>query len=331
MKPKRILVTGGAGFIGSHVVEDLVSGGYEVTVLDDLSSGHLENLASVRDSIRFLHGSILDPAALAAAMDGQRFVSHLAAQLEIARCISNPLADLESNTIGTLRLLEAAAAAGIEKFVNASSACIYGQAVATPQSEDHPANPNWEYGVSKLAAEKYAKIFHDSGRLQTVSLRFAIIYGEREWCGRVITMFLRRALLGRPPVIFGDGMQVRDFTYVGDAVCLHRLVLERPEADGLALNVSTGIGTAIRELAETCREVTGVSAATVFEQTSEGTYSQAMPDRVRLPQELGTMHLDPGRAWRRLGWRSQVSLREGLAREWNWLRANPSHWERLRI
>jgi len=331
LKPKRILVTGGAGFIGSHVVEDLVAGGYEVTVLDDLSSGHLENLAGVSDHIRFLHGSILEPAAVAAAMEGQHFVSHLAAQLEIARCISNPLADLESNTIGTLRLLEAAAAAGVEKFVNASSACIYGQAVTTPQSEDHPANPNWEYGVSKLAAEKYARIFHDSGRLRTVSLRFAIIYGEREWCGRVVTMFLRRALLGRPPVIFGAGTQVRDFTYVGDAVRLHRLVLERPEADGFALNVSTGIGTAVSELAEICREVTGIRTPIVYEQTAEGTYSREMPDRVRLPQELETMHLDPGLARRLLGWQSHVSLREGLDREWTWLRAHPDRWERLRI
>jgi UDP-glucose 4-epimerase len=319
---KTILVTGGAGFIGSHLVEDLVAGGYDVTVLDDMSSGWHENLVAVKDRIRFVEGSILDEKVLAEAMKGQRFVSHMA----------SPLADLESNTIGTLRVLEAAHAAGVEKLVNASSACVYGQAQHTPQSEDgHPTNPNWEYGVSKLAAEKYTRLFWEAGRMKTVSLRFAIIYGEREWCGRVITMFLRRALKGAPPVVFGKGDQQRDFTHVEDVVRLHRLALESPAADGQVFNVSTGIGTDVAALSELCREVTGVAAPVIWEKTAEGEMSTEMPDRVRLPQELKTMVLDPSRAKRTLGWEAKVALRDGLRREWEWIQKQPSRWDQLSI
>jgi UDP-glucose 4-epimerase len=329
---KTILVTGGAGFIGSHLVEDLVSAGYRVTVLDDLSSGWLENLEAVKDRIHFVEGSILDERVLRKVMEGQRFVSHMAAQLEITKCVKSPLADLESNTIGTLRVLEAAHAAGVEKLVNASSACVYGQAQHTPQSEDgHPTNPNWEYGVSKLAAEKYTRLFWEAGRMKTVSLRFAIIYGEREWCGRVITMFLRRALRGAPPVVFGAGDQERDFTHVEDLVRLHRLALERPEADGQVFNVSTGLGTNVAALSELCREVTGIEAPVVWEKTAEGEVSAAMPDRVRLPQELKTMVLDPARAKKLLGWEAKVALRDGLRREWDWIQKQPSRWDELSI
>jgi UDP-glucose 4-epimerase len=332
MSERTILVTGGAGFIGSHIVEDLLEAGYDVTVLDDFSSGHRENLAAVAKDVRVIEGDVRDPDTIARAVRGQRFVSHLAAQLEITKCVKDPLADLDSNTIATLRVLEAAAEAGVEKLVNASSACVYGQAEQIPESESgHPTNPNWAYGVSKLAAEHYTRIFYESGQMLTTSLRFAIIYGEREWCGRVITMYLRRALRGLAPVVFGAGDQVRDFTYVGDAVRCHRLALESDAANGLAFNVSTGIGTDVATLAGLCAEVTGVSAAPIFEDTAEGEVSTAMPDRVRLPQELQAMVLDPTRARELLGFRAAMALPDGLAREWAWLRAHPTRWDTLSI
>lgn len=329
---ERVLVTGGAGFIGSHIVEDLVSAGYEVTVLDDFSSGLRANLEAVADRVRVIEGSIQDEATLRRAMEGVDLVSHMAAQLEITTCVESPLADLEANTVGTLKVLSAASEAGVRRLVNASSACVYGQAVAPLQSEDgHPTDPNWEYGVSKLAAEKYARLFWEAGRLDTVSLRFAIIYGEREWCGRVLTMFLRRALQGKPPVVFGSGEQRRDFTYVGDVVRLHRLVLERDEAVGKVFNVSTGIGTTVAGLAELCREVTGAESPVIYEDTPEGERSKEMPDRVRLPQELQAMVLDPTRAAEVLGFRAEVDLRDGLRREWEWIRANPDRWTSVSI
>jgi UDP-glucose 4-epimerase len=256
----------------------------------------------------------------------------MAAQLEITRCVKDPLADLDSNAVATLRVLEAATAAGVEKLVNASSACVYGQALHTPQAEDgHPTRPNWAYGVSKLAAEHYCRIFHEAGSLRTTSLRFAIIYGEREWCGRVITMNLRRALRGLPPVVFGKGDQVRDFTYVGDAVRCHRLALESGAADGLAFNVATGVGTDVAGLARLCARVTRVAGEPLFEDTAEGETSRAMPDRIRLPQELKMMVLDPTRAHEVLGFRAQTSLADGLAREWEWIARNPGRWETLSI
>ncbi len=332
MSRGRILVTGGAGFIGSQIVEDLVAARYDVTVFDNFSSGSAENLKAVADDIRIVTGDILDDDALRRAMQGQHFVSHMAAQLEITHCVRDPTADLRSNTVGTLNVLTAAVATGVEKVVNASSACVYGQAIHTPQSEEgHPTNPNWEYGVSKLAAEKYCRLFNQANRVRTTSLRFAIIYGEREWCGRVITMFLRRALRGLPPVVFGAGDQVRDFTYVGDAVRCHRLALESPAADGFSFNVSTGKGTDVAALAQLCCEVTGVGGPPVFEATPEGERSQAMPDRVRLPQELKAMVLDPTRAEHVLGFRATTALAEGLRREWEWCRTHPDRWQSVSI
>lgn len=332
MSRRSILVTGGAGFIGSHIVEDLLGAGYEVTVLDNFSSGTRDNLARVQNDIRLIDGDVLDEAVLTRAMRGQRFVSHLAARLEITRCVKDPLADLRVNAIATLQVLHAAVAVGVEKLVNASSACVYGQAVSVPQAEDgHPTNPNWEYGVSKLAAEKYCRLFSEAGRITTTSLRFAIIYGEREWCGRVITMFLRRALNGLAPVIFGRGDQTRDFTYVGDAVRCHRLALESPAAAGLSFNVCTGVGTDVATLARLCCTVTGVGDGPIFEDVPEGDHSRQMPDRVRLPQELHTMVLDPSRARAVLEFTAAAPLAEGLACEWEWIRAHPQRWERISI
>ncbi|HEY2386214.1 MAG TPA: NAD-dependent epimerase/dehydratase family protein [Candidatus Binatia bacterium] len=332
MTDRRILVTGGAGFIGSHIVEDLLLHGYDVTVLDNLSSGRRENLAAVSRDVRFVEGDLADGNLLARAMRGQRFVSHMAAQLEIIRCSKDPLADLDANTVATLRVLNAAVEAGLDKMVNASSACVYGQAVHVPASEDgHPKNPNWAYGVSKLAAEHYCRLFHESGRLATTSLRFAIVYGQREWCGRVITMMLRRALRGLPPVVFGAGDQSRDFIHVDDVVRCHRLALESDAANGLPFNVSTGIGTDVSTLAGLCAEVTGLGQPPIFEDTAQGETSQAMPDRVRLPQELHTMILDPTRANQLLGFRAETLLRTGLAREWAWIRKQPDRWNSLSI
>src|SRR3954468_23786318 len=152
----RIFMTGGAGFIGSHFVRDLVAAGASVTVYDNFSSGLTENLDGIEGPVEIVHGDILDYKALRVAMDGHDAVSHQAAQLEITRSIGTPIFDLTTNTIGTLNLLRAVGELEIAKVVEASSAGVYGQAVSDPQTEDDPTDPNWEYGVSKLACEKYA-------------------------------------------------------------------------------------------------------------------------------------------------------------------------------
>lgn len=325
----RILVTGGAGFIGSHIVDSLAQAGARVTVYDNLGSGLRENLALVKNDVAVIEGDILDYQSLSKAMRGQELVSHQAAQLEITQAISDPLFDLRTNTMGTLNVLRAAAEAGVHKVVLASSAGVYGQAVYTPQDEEHPTNPNWEYGVSKLAAEKYGQIYAATRGLAVVSLRYAIVYGEREWYGRVLTIFLKRALAGLPPVIFGRGDQVRDFVHVDDVVEMHNLSLTSSAADNQSFNVSTGVGTTVAELASLVCQVTGCPGEPVYEDVAEGQTSRLVEGRLRLPSELQTMVMSYERARAKVGWAPRVSLREGLAREWQWLQEHHQCWTRM--
>ena len=222
--PKSVLITGGAGFIGSHLVDDLLASGHRVTVFDNFSSGLRENLRT--DEVEIVTGDVLDRDAIVAAARGKDVISHQAAQLEITKCLEDPIGDLRTNLIGTLNVLEAARLAGVERTINASSACIYGQAAAPPSVEEGPHDPNWSYGVSKLAAEKYAQVFSNDFGFPVFSLRYGIVYGPREWYGRVLTIFLKRALDGRPPVVFGAGDQLRDFVFVDDVVAVHRACME---------------------------------------------------------------------------------------------------------
>lgn len=325
----RILVTGGAGFIGSHIVESLVKLGASVKVYDNLSSGHLENLAAVGGEVEIIEGDILDRERLSRAIQGVDVVSHQAAQLEIFKGINAPEDDLSVNTIGTLNVLQACAANGVGKLLNASSACVYGQAVAAVQSEDHPQDPNWEYGVSKLAAEKYCQIYAHTHGVGVVSLRYGITYGPREWYRRVMTLFIKRVLMNLPPVIFGEGNAVRDFIYVEDVVRLHNLALESDEANGQVFNAGTGIGTSVRELAQLVIETSGQGLSLQVEDLREGEFSTLIPDKRRNSSELKRMVLDVSKAERELGWQPLTTLKEGVGREMEWARQNLARWERV--
>jgi UDP-glucose 4-epimerase len=325
----KVFVTGGAGFIGSFVVEELVRAGCRVTVYDNLRSGHRENLAAVAGEIEFLEDTILDRERLTNACAGHDAICHQAAQLEITRAIDDPVEDLETNTIGTLNVFEAARANGIEKVVFASSAGVYGQAVQTPQHEDdHPTEPNWAYGVSKLATEKYAAIYGELYGLRTVALRYGIVYGPREWYGRVLTIFLRRALDGESLVVFGDGEQVRDFVYVDDVVRANLLCLEQDAADGTMLNVSSATGTTINELAEIVRGTAGGGSEVVHEDVAEGESSRYY-DRIRLPMELRTLVQANSKAKELLGWEPTVDLRDGIRNEYEWLQESEGRWHTM--
>ena len=324
----RVLVTGGAGFIGSYIVEDLVRAGARVRVFDNFSSGLRENLDAVAADVEVVEGDILDREALVAACKGIDAISHQAAQLEIIRCIEDPVADLRINAEGTLNVFQAAVAAGAGRVVYASSACVYGQARYTPQDEDHPREPNWPYGVSKHATEGYGRLYHDYYGMQTVGLRYAIIYGPREWYGRVLTAFLRRALDGAPPVVWG-GAQERDFTFVEDVAACHRRCLEQDDLGAAVLNVSTGVATSIAALAGLVVEVCGLDQPPVYEDVAEGQVSELVPGRMRLPAELKQMVLDNRRARELLGWAPRVELREGLLREFAWLREHAERWQTM--
>jgi UDP-glucose 4-epimerase len=328
LRNAKVFVTGGAGFIGSHLVPALLDRGADVTVFDDFSSGRVEHLDGL--DIRVVRGTILDRDALSAAMAGHDAVVHQAAQLEITRAIDSPLYDLETNTIGSLNVLGAMVKHGIATFVEASSAAVYGQATSALQHEDDAHNPNWEYGVSKLAAEKYAAIYAERAQMSSFSLRYGIVYGEREWFGRVLTIFLKRALSGLPPVVFGAGDQIRDFTYVGDIASLNLACLESGLVGHYPLNGSTGVGTSVADLAELIRDVCGVAAPTIFENVAPGGRSELVEgERMRLPSELMVMCMSPTKAASLLGWTPQVALRDGLEREWKWLADHVDRWTRM--
>lgn len=323
-----ILVTGGAGFIGSHIVESLVNLGATVRVYDNFSFGSYENLKHLGDRIEIVKGDILNYEALLQAMRGVDFVSHQAAQLEIFKSTKDPYDDLQVNTVGTLNVLRAAKECGVKKLINASSACIYGQ-VNGLTHEMHYPRPNWPYGVSKLAAEKYCDIYNDYYNLPVVSLRYGITYGEREWFRRVLTLFIKRVVLGLPPVVFGDGSQVRDFIYVGDVVHLHNLCLESDRANGQAYNVGTGTATTITQLAQEVIKASTKNLEIIYENTPEGEFSKLVPDKKRNDSELKVMLLDITKAKTELGWQPATPLSVGLQREIRWASENLHRWEKV--
>lgn len=324
----KVLITGGAGFIGSHIVDSLVAAGAAVVVYDNFSFGHRENLAAVAAEVEVVEGDILDYEALSAAMKGVDYVSHHAAQLEIFKGNLLPFDDLRTNTIGTLNVLRAAAERGVKKVVNASSACVYGQVDGlTP--EDADLRPNWEYGVSKLAAEKYGDIYNDYYGLPVVHLRYGIVYGEREWLRRVLSLFIRQALLGKPLVVFGEGRQVRDFVYVGDVVAMHNRCLIGEAANGQAYNVGSGVAVTVRDLAAEVIRAAGRELEVIHEQTAEGEVSKQIPGKKRNAAELKIMLLNVEKAAAELGWRPQVSLSDGIRAEMAWASGNMHRWREL--
>ncbi len=324
----KILVTGGAGFIGSHIVESLVKMGAEVSVLDNLAFGFLENLKHVESDIEFIQGDILDIDLLRKVMKGKDIISHQAAQLEIFLATSNPYWDLKVNTEGSLAVFEEAKKAGVKKVINASSACVYGQKKGLTR-EDDSRHPNWSYGVSKLAAEEYGRIYNNYHGLPVVSLRYSIVYGEREWLRRVLSLFLKRAIQGEPPVVFGDGSQVRDFVYVGDVVDAHNKCIEFDNINGEVFNIGTGIGVTIRELAQKISALFLDGKEVIFEQINEGEESKIIHGKRRNTAELKSMLLDISKAREKLNWEPATSLDEGLQREFEWAKENQHRWKHI--
>lgn len=330
IKGKKCLVTGGAGFIGSHIVDELLDDGADkVIVYDNFSSGEEHNIEHLRNDERVVavHGDVLDYKTLCNVMRKVDVVSHQAAQLEIFRALDDPLEDLKTNVLGTLNVLEAALKCKIPKVINASSACVYGQAMYIPQDENHPLRPQWPYGVSKLSAEKYCTMFHEFYGLPVVNLRYGIVYGPREWYGRALTIFIKRVFEDTPPVIFGDGNQSRDFIFVSDVARMHNLCVEEDEASGETYNVGTSAGTSIKELANLVVKVFDESLDPIFEDPQQGSYSKFMSYRRRIPGELINMVLDIKKAGKELGWKPSVKLEDGVHAEVEWFTKNSDCWQ----
>jgi UDP-glucose 4-epimerase len=257
----KAIVTGGAGFIGSHLAQELAKQGYQVVILDDLSTGKMENIQSLlnKDNVTFVRGSITELPLLQKPFDNVDYVFHQAALARVPFSIQNPLASHEANITGTLNVLVVAKEQGVKKVIYASSSSIYGDTPTLPKKEDMPPNPQSPYAVTKLAGEYYCRVFQEVYALPTVCLRYFNVYGPRQdpnsQYAAVIPKFIQQALNGKPPVIFGDGEQTRDFTFVQDVVEANILAAES-NATGI-FNIGKGERSSVNNLAELIIRLSG--------------------------------------------------------------------------
>lgn len=249
-------MTGGAGFIGSHLVEKLLEEGYDVVVLDNLSFGSIKNLNLKNPRLSFIKGDVCNKENIKKALKNVRVIFHLAALIDIPFSVKNPALVNHVNVCGSLNLLEESVKRDVEKFIFASTCAVYGEPQYLPVDEEHPTNPTSPYAVSKLTVEKYCRVFNKIYGLKTVSLRLFNVYGPRQRGGAyggVITKFIERLKSGRPPVIFGDGTQTRDFVYVLDVVnAFYKAMNARLCGD--EINIGSGKETSINELVKILNE-----------------------------------------------------------------------------
>jgi UDP-glucose 4-epimerase len=310
----RALVTGGAGFIGSTLVDRLLAEGHSVDVVDDLSTGSLSNLAEARATpgyeLTFHRLDILDAAVVAlVAHRRPEVVFHLAAQADVRVSVERPTFDAEVNVIGTLNVLEGARAAGTRKVVFAASGgTLYGEPEKLPVPESHPQRPLSPYGVSKKAACDYLAAYRELHGIEFTALALANVYGPRQdphGEAGVVAIFAGRLLAGEPCTIFGDGTQTRDFVYVDDVV--DAFARAGSKGSGLLMNIGTGVETSVNLLYETMAASAGVSSPAVCAAARAG--------------ELARSSLDPSRAGIHLGWKSWTTLEEGTAEVLRWFAA----------
>jgi UDP-glucose 4-epimerase len=297
----RAVVTGGAGFIGSHVVEALLARGDEVHVLDDLSTGKRQNLPA---------GAELHEGDIRSDSDGvfetvvPEVCFHLAAQADVRVSVERPHVDADVNVIGTIRVLEAARRHGTKVVFSSTGGAIYGECDG-PAPEDHPRRPIAQYGTSKLAGEEYLSTYNRLHGSAHVSLRFGNVYGPRQdphGEAGVVAIFMNRLRDGQTPRIFGEGTQTRDYVYVADVVAATLAALDY---DGEVVNVGTAIETSVLELYDEIQRATGIEREPEFAPPRAG--------------ELQRSVLDPSLAQRELGWEPRRTLGEGLAETWAWI------------
>jgi nucleoside-diphosphate-sugar epimerase len=303
----RYVVTGGAGFIGSNTVDELVRRGESVVVLDDLSGGKEENLADVRNKISFIKGSINDLEAVRRAMHEADFVIHLAARTSVPRSVKDPVETNKVNVEGTLNVLLAARDAKVKRVVLASSSSVYGETPTLPKVESMPLEPISPYGVSKYAGEIYAQVFGKVYGLQTLSLRYFNVFGPRQdalspYSG-VLSKFCAAFLEKTEPVVYGDGEQTRDFTYIENVVQANLLACEAPSA-GRAINVGTGARISLNQALRNLREISGENLEARYEPVRDGDIRDSQAD-ITLSREL-------------LKYEPAIDFPEGLRRTFDW-------------
>jgi nucleoside-diphosphate-sugar epimerase len=304
----RYLVTGGAGFIGSNTVDELVRRGHDVVVLDDLSSGKAENLDAVKDKVKLLPYSITDLEKVREACAGADYVIHLAARTSVPRSVKDPIETNRVNVDGTVNVLVAARDAKVKRVVFAGSSSVYGETPTLPKNEKMAPAPISPYGVSKMVGEVYGQVFNRVYGLEFVSVRYFNIFGPRQDPGSpysgVLSLFNNAFLKGTQPTVFGDGEQSRDFTYVGNAVQANLLACEAKGAAGLAINIGTGGRYTLNQTLGLLEKVTGRSVKAIYAAPRDG--------------DIRDSQADISRAREVLGYNPLVGFEEGLKHTWNW-------------
>jgi len=309
----RILVTGGAGFIGSHLVDRLLKEDFEVTVIDNLRTGRPENNAHHQEEkkFRFIKGDIRDRNLVKETMKDVDAIFHEAALASVTLSVKDPILTNNINVSGTLNLLKTSADLGVKRFIYASSAAVYGDTPSPQKREEMTPNPTSPYGVSKLAAENYVRLFYKVYGLETVSLRYFNVYGPRQRfdieCayGGAITIFTNRLLRDMPPIIFGDGEQTRDFVYIKDVIEANMLALKSKNAAGEAFNIGTGTNISVNQVANTLKEIMNKERLKTIHADPR-------------PTDIRHGFADINKAKKVLGFHPQTSLKEGLARLVEW-------------
>ncbi len=303
----RVLITGGAGFIGSNLADAFLAGGHEVRILDDLSTGFAENLP---DRAEFVEGDVADPAAVGKAVDGRDLVIHLAAHRAVLRSVEDPLTTDTANTHGTLTVLKLGLDAGVRRVVYASSSSVYGLDPPMPTPETAPTRPVSPYGVTKLAGEHYCRVFAHLYGLETLSFRYFNVFGPRQRpdsaYAAVIPLFIDGLRRGDPPIVHGDGRQSRAFTYIDDVVAANLAAAAAPSSAcaGQAYNVASGKSYTLLELLEVLGRILGVTPG---------------PRHVEpRPGDIRNSSGDISAARTALGYEPRVGFEEGLQRAVAW-------------
>lgn len=308
----RYVVTGGAGFIGSNIVDELVRRGHAVTVLDDLSAGKETNLAAVRDKISFQLGSITNLAAVRTACAGADYVIHLAARTSVPRSVLDPIETNQVNIDGTLNVLIAARDAKVRRLVYAASSAAYGETPTLPKVESMPPAPISPYGITKYVGELYAQVFGRIYGLENACVRYFNVFGPRqdptsEYSG-VLSRFMLAVLEGRSPVIYGDGEQSRDFTFIDNIVDETLRACESKDASGKVFNGGTGTRTTLNQVLLHLEKIAGRKIPARYEAPRDGDIRDSQAD-ISLPRAV-------------LGYEPKVHFAEGLERTWVWYKSN---------
>lgn len=304
------LITGGAGFIGSNLVHELVNRGETVRVVDDFSTGRAENLAAVKDKIDLIEGDIDDLEICRRAVAGIDYILHHAAIPSVQRSVEDPLTSNRANADGTLKLLVAARDAGARRLVYASSSSLYGDSPTLPKQERMAPSPKSPYAVAKLSGEYYCQVFSEVYGLETVCLRYFNVFGPRQDptspYSAVIPLFIKAMLLDQSPIIFGDGRQTRDFTYVQNNIEANLLALTTPNIGGEVFNIACGYEYSLLDLIEALNDILGKRIEPTFAPPRAGEVLRSVADI--------------GLARQRLGYDPAVDFREGLRRTVEWYR-----------